>query len=113
MSKVIEVSKKDFQKEVFESEIPVLVDFWTDSCGPCEAMVPLLNEFSELLEGKLKITKFHLPLEEIVANSNEIAKKFDVMGFPTFILFKNGEIKETKEGMMFEEEFQQFINRVL
>lgn len=113
MSKVIAISKENFQKEVLECELPVLVDFWTDGCGPCEAMEPVLDEFSERLDGKLKIVKFHVSIEEVMGQSNEVATKYDVMGFPTFLIFRNGDLKASKIGSMYEEEFQEFIDSAI
>lgn len=113
MSTINSVTINEFQKEVLESELPVIVDFWTDNCGPCEAMAPLLEEFSQKLEGKLKIVKFHVPIEEVIDESNEVVKKYEVMGFPTFLIFKNGELVKSEIGGMEEEYFQNFIDSAL
>lgn len=113
MSKIKNVTINEFQKEVLECELPVIVDFWTDNCGPCEAMVPLLEEFSERLDRQIKIVKFHVSLEEILENSNELVQKYDVMGFPTFLIFKNGELVKSEIGGMEEEYFQSFIDSAL
>ena len=113
MTKVINISKEEFQKQVIESELPVLVDFWTDGCGPCEAMAPMLDEFSERLDGKLKIAKFYISLDEVLDQSNGVAQKYDVMGFPTFLGFKNGELVATELGGLSEDEFETLINSVL
>ena len=59
MSKIIEVTTESFQQEVIESSVPVLVDFYTDDCGPCEALKPVLEELVDGLAGKIRIVKFY------------------------------------------------------
>ena len=92
MSRIIEVTKETFQQEVIESTMPVLVDFYTDNCSPCIALAHMLEELSEEYAGKVQITKFHVSTDEVLANSNEVMNKYDVMGFPTILILKNGEV---------------------
>ena len=113
MSKVISATKETFQKEIYESELPVIVDFYTDGCGPCQAMEPILEELAKELEGKLKIAKFYVSVDELMKNSNEIVEKYEVMGFPTFLFFKNGELVKTEIGYYPKEEFEQVMEKVL
>lgn len=84
----------NFQSEVLESELPVLVDFYADWCGPCKMMAPLVEKMAVQYEGKMKIGK--LDVEE----SMDIAQRYRVMNIPTFIFFKNGEVVETHVGGM-------------
>lgn len=112
MSKIINISNDDFQKEVIDCDIPVLVDFWTDNCGPCESMAPLLEEFADRLDGKLKIVKFYVSIEEVLEQTNEIAQRYDVMGFPTLFVFKSGEVAATSLGGLFVEGLQELIDSV-
>lgn len=92
MSSMIEVTQENFQQEVLESTMPVLVDFHTDNCGPCIALAQLLEELSEEYEERIKMTKFYISTDEVLANSNEVMNQYDVMGFPTVLLLKNGEV---------------------
>jgi len=86
------VSDKDFQKEVLESEMPVMVDFWAEWCGPCKAVAPMLDELSAELLGKVKIVKLNVD-----ENPSTMAQ-FGVRSIPTMIIFKNGEPVDMKVG---------------
>jgi thioredoxin 1 len=79
---------------VTSQETPVLVDFYADWCGPCQAMTPVLKEVAQTLEGKVKIIKVD------VDKNQPLAQKFGVRSVPTFILFKSGELIWRKGGMM-------------
>ncbi|KOF01593.1 thioredoxin [Roseivirga seohaensis] len=94
-------------KGKFESlvsqETPVLVDFYADWCGPCQAMAPVLKEVAKAHEGKVKIIKID------VDKNQPLAQKFGVRSIPTFILFKNGEMIWRKGGMMTSRELSNLI----
>ena len=83
---VLKFTTADFQKEVLESNIPVLVDFYADWCGPCKMMSPVLDQLSAELEGKIKIGKVN------VDDEPELAGQFKVMSIPNFVLIKNGQV---------------------
>lgn len=95
---ITEITVENFEEKVIKSDKPVLVDFYTDDCGPCDALKPVLEELQEDLSDKLFITKFYVKIDEVLANSNEVATKYDVMGFPTILIFKNGELVESLLG---------------
>ena len=86
MSNVVEINDIDFDKEVIESEVPVLVDFWAPWCGPCKALAPTLDEISKDNEGKIKIVKIN------VDDNKEIAVKFGIQSIPTMLIFIKGEL---------------------
>lgn len=94
-------------KGKFESlvsqETPVLVDFYADWCGPCQAMAPVLKEVAKAHEGKVKIIKID------VDKNQPLAQKFGVRSIPTFILFKNGEMIWRKGGMLTSRELSNLI----
>lgn len=113
MSNVIAVTKENFQQEVIECERPVLVDFYADSCGPCEFIAPILEELAEEYEKKLKITKFYVPMNEVLENSNELMVKYDVMGFPTLLILKDGEVAHSHLGSLNRKELLSFMDSAL
>ena len=83
----------DFKKDVLESDVPVLVDFWAPWCGPCRALTPVIDELSQELEGKAKIFKLN------VDENQNTAAEYSVTGIPTVIIFKNGEIAQQFVGV--------------
>ena len=86
MAKVI--SSSEFQSEVLESDVPVLVDFFATWCGPCKMVAPILDEVAEEVAGKAKVYKVDV----------DLAQRYSVMSVPTMIVFENGQIKKTSMG---------------
>lgn len=87
-------NSSNFEEEVLKSDIPVLVDFYADWCGPCKMMAPIVHQLAEAYAGKVKIGKLN------VDESLDIAQKYRVMSIPTFIFFHNGEVEDTAIGGM-------------
>lgn len=100
-------TKANFDKEVLQSDIPVLVDFYADWCGPCKMMAPVVEELAKAYEGKVKIGKCNID-EEM-----DIAQKYNVMSIPTFIVFKGGAAVETNVGAMSKADLESKVNNVL
>lgn len=93
MAEVV-LTKENFQAEVLNSDIPVLVDFWASWCGPCMMLSPVIAELAEELEGKIKVGKVN------VDEQNELAMQYRVASIPTLLLFKNGELVKSSVGFM-------------
>ncbi len=102
-----EFNSNNFEAEVLNSEIPVLVDFYADWCGPCKMMAPIVNQLADAYNGQMKIGKLN------VDNSLDIAQKYRVMSIPTFIFFKDGQALETAVGGMSKGELENKIKEFL
>jgi thioredoxin 1 len=85
---VTELNEVDFQAEVIDSNLPVLVDFWAEHCGPCKSLLPVLIQVAEDLAGRAKVVKM-----DAVANMS-LASSFGVRSVPNLLFFKNGEVKD-------------------
>ena len=88
------VNDNNFDEEINNSQLPVLVDFWAEWCGPCKQIGPILEEIGEIKKDKLKIFKLN------VDESPNTSQKFGVRGIPTLMLFKEGKIVDTKVGSL-------------
>jgi thioredoxin 1 len=103
VSKIIEGTDDSFQKEVLDSEVPVLVDFWAPWCGPCKMLAPTLEEISEENSGKIKIVKIN------VDDNQKMAAKFGIKSIPTMIIFNKGELKNQIVGSLPKQEIEKAI----
>jgi thioredoxin 1 len=104
---VSHIKDDSFETEVLKSQVPVLVDFWADWCGPCRALAPKIEELSTEYGTKVKFTKMN------VDENRETPVKFNIMGIPTIILFKNGEQVDKLVGNHPKENIKEMIDKSL
>lgn len=103
----VKITDENFQKEVNESSLPVLVDFYADWCGPCKMMAPLVGQLAEEYGGKCKVGKCN------VDENPQTASMFKVMSIPTFILFKDGKAVDSIVGAVSKTALEEKIKQVL
>ena len=104
MSKVSEVVFADFEAEVLNASLPVLVDFWAPWCGPCKNIMPIIEELSTELAGKVKFVKIN------VDDSQELAAQYGVRGIPALMLFRDGKVVANKVGSLSKQQLAEFID---
>jgi len=98
------VSDETFETEVLQSNLPVLVDYWAEWCGPCKMIAPILNEVAGEYDGRLKVTKLNID------ENQATPPKYGIRGIPTLMLFKNGNIEATKVGALSKAQLTAFID---
>ncbi|MCK5297111.1 MAG: thioredoxin TrxA [Alphaproteobacteria bacterium] len=101
------INDNSFDNDVLNSDTPVLVDFWAEWCGPCRQIGPALEELSEELDEKVIITKMNID------ESPKTPTKYGVRGIPTLMLFKNGEVIDTKVGAMQKSKIAEWLEAKL
>ena len=107
MSNIIHLSDDTFQKEVIESSIPVLVDYWAEWCGPCKMIAPILDDLVSEYDGKLKIAKLNID------ENPQTPIKFGIRGIPTLMIFKDGNPEATKVGALSRSQLTAFIDSTI
>lgn len=102
--KMLTVSDESFEADVLQSQVPVLVDFWAEWCGPCKMIAPILDEVADEYEGKLIIAKVNV-------DQNTLSPaKYGVRGIPTLLIFKDGQVVATKVGALSKTQLKEFID---
>ena len=100
---VINLDSKNFEEEVLNSEVPVLIDFWATWCGPCRMMAPVVEEIANEVGEKAKVCKVNID------ENQELAEKYGVMSIPTFVIIKNGSETGRTIGVQSKEEIMKLI----
>lgn len=101
------IGKENFEEKVLKSELPVLVDFYSDTCIPCKQLSPVLGDIEEEREGSLLVYKVNVNYDM------DLAGEYDVMGVPALRLFKDGEVKGQQTGVMKKEDLNNWLNELL
>jgi len=102
---ITHITDSSFDQEVLKSDVPVLVDYWAEWCGPCKMIAPILDEIAADYEGKLKITKLNID------DNPARPPKFGVRGIPTLMIFKGGDVQSTKVGALSKSQLTAFIDQ--
>ncbi|MCX8514545.1 MAG: thioredoxin TrxA [Burkholderiales bacterium] len=104
MSNIVHANDSSFDSDVMKSDLPVLVDFWAEWCGPCRMLSPILDDIAKEYSGKIKVVKVN------VDESNQTAAHYGVRGIPTILLIKSGQVIGTKVGNLPKSQLTSFID---
>ena len=96
---VLELTDSNFDEEVVQSDVPVLVDFWAEWCMPCKMLAPIIDELADQFDGKVKVGKLDTD------SNRDVAVKFSITAIPTVILFHNGEVIKKFVGVTPKDQF--------
>jgi len=107
VARIYNVSDSDFELEVLQANLPVLVDFWAPWCGPCRMVAPVVEAMAEEYEGRLKVCKLN------VDENPETASAYGIMGIPTVAVFKNGQVVQKIVGAVPREAMKRRVEMVL
>jgi thioredoxin 1 len=105
--KISHVGDADFSTAVLGSDVPVLVDFWAEWCGPCKAIAPLLDDVAAAYEGKVKVVKVNID------ENPQTPRQYAVRGIPTLMLFKDGKVAGTHVGLAGKPQLTAFLDKSL
>ena len=94
MTAIKNCNENDFENEVLKSNLPVIVDFWAEWCGPCKMLTPILEELSNEMKNEINVVKVNLD------DNQDLAMKYSIRSIPTLLLFNEGNLIDTKVGLL-------------
>ena len=103
-SSIHHITDDSFEPDVLQSDVPVLLDYWAEWCGPCKSIAPILDEVAKEYEGRLKIAKINVDENQVTP------AKFGIRGIPTLMLFKNGNVEATRVGALSKSQLTAFLD---
>lgn len=104
---IVTLTDASFEAEVLKSELPVLVDFWAEWCGPCKMLAPVLDELASDYEGRLKVAKVNID------DHPKAAADFGIRAIPTVLFFRGGQVAEQMVGMKGKRDIKAIIDRLV
>jgi len=107
MGDILEVTDDSFDSEIIDSEMPAMVDFWAEWCGPCKMVGPVVEELANEYKGKIKIAKMD------VDQNRDTPAKFGIRNIPTLILFKGGDVAKTIIGAQTKSSIEEELKKLL
>jgi len=99
-----QITDENFEPQVLQSDLPVLVDYWAEWCGPCKQIAPILDEVAREYGGRLKVAKIN------VDENRQVPARFGIRGIPTLMLFRNGNVEDTRVGALSKSQLTAFLD---